>query len=209
MKFEFDNSSMPFNPKRMIYFFVVCAFLNLSFFLYLSVRDYRDYIPHEIEVQYYKHKMKSVERNTDNGILRTSPKTTFIIKPKSYLQYFILEFNPSNKRDLRLFFSINLFIITSIIAIGSRKSSNKRIFTKELLSSLKFLSVYIYIILNIKIALSFYNRSYIWKLSNNEASVPYNISSDIFLYLLVSLCAFIIQYVKKGVELQQEKDLTI
>ena len=122
----------------------------------------------------------------------------------------ILEFNPSDKNPLTLFFCFNFFVVAFILAIAGRKSSVEKIFTKELLMGLNILMAYIVFMMISKIGLEFYFRDYIEKISNNEVSYYSFFSVDFFVYQISSaLVGVFIQFVKKGVELQQEQDLTV
>lgn len=210
MKFEFDNSPRPFNFKRASLFLLALSLLFLVFRMYLSFKDYKNNHPHEVEVSYYNHKIKKVEKGIANGKLYTTAKTTYIIESKSYAQYFILEFKPSSRNFLSLFFCINFFIVASILAVAARKSSVDKIFTQELLKGLNFLIAYIIVMMVSKFVINFYVQNYIEKISNNEVSYYLPFSGDSYVYQIsMTLIILFINFVKKGVELQQEKDLTI
>lgn len=210
MKFEIDYSSRPFNFKRASLILFGFSLLFLVFRMYLSYDNYRNYNPHEVEVTYYKHKIKSERRKIENGELYTTAKTVYRVQSKNYAQHLILEFNPTDQNPLSLFFCFNFFVIASILGLGARKSSEEKIFTKELLNGLKFLTGYIIFMMISKTLLEFYFQDYVKKISNEEVTCYAFFSGNFFVYQIsVGIIGLFINFVKKGIELQQEQDLTV
>ena len=210
MRFEIVHSPRPYNFKKASLFLFGLSLLLIVFRMYFSYNDFKMYNPHEVEVNYYKHNIKSEERKIDNGKLYTRAKTVYRITSKNYAQHFILEFNPSDKNPLSLFFCFNFFVVASILAIAGRKSSVDKIFTKELLIGLNFLTAYILIMMLSKIALIFYFRNCIENISNNEVTYFMSSSGDFFVYQIsLALGGVFINFIKKGLILQQEQDLTV
>lgn len=211
MKFEIVHSRRSYNFKKASLFLFGISLLVLIFRMYLSFDLYKEYFPHEVEVNYYKHNIKSEEKRIDNGKLYISAKTVYRITSKNYAQYFILEFNPSDKNPLSLFFCLNFFVITSIIAIAARKSTVEKLFTPELYMGLNILRGYVYLMMFGKFALAYYFRDYIEQLSNYEVSSFYLSTSTDFLFFQITLAFFAIflTLVRKGIELQMEQDLTV
>lgn len=210
MRFEIVHSPRPYNFKKASLFLFGLSLLVLAFRMYLSYNDFKMYNPHEVEVNYYYHNVKSEDCKIENGKLYTTAKTVYRITSKNYTQQFILDFNPADKNPLSLFFCFNFVVIASILAFAARKSSVEKIFTKELLMGLNILTAYIVFMIISKIGLEFYYRDYIEKISNNEVTYYSFFTNDFFIYQSSSaLVGVFIQFVKKGVELQQEQDLTV
>ena len=210
MRFEIVHSPRPYNFKKASLFLFGLSLLVLVFRIYSSYNDFRMYNPHEVDVNYYYHNVKSEECKIDNGKLYTTAKTVYRITSKNYTQHLILEFNPSDKNPLTLFFCLNFFVIASILAFAARKSSVEKIFTKELLIGLNILTACIVFMMISKIGLELYYRDYIAKISNNEVSYYSFFSVDFFVYqLTLGLAGIFINFVKKGLELQMEQDLTV
>nr|MBC7612128.1 hypothetical protein [Pseudopedobacter sp.] len=178
--------------------------------MYVSFKDYTEYNHHRIEVIDLKYSNLMGDRIIPSGELVHSVKTIYTIKAKNYWEYFVLEFNPDDKTPFSLFFLINYVIVAIIVFYATRKSTNEKIFTRELLTGLNYLRAYLIILIVLKSIQSFYFRNYLDYLSDHEVSmiyIPSSIILDYQIYLLFYI--FLISFVQEGIRLQMQEDLTI
>lgn len=223
MRFEIVNTNREFNILRFRYFFLGFAIIATVFKFYLHYKDYKTYLHHRIEVFYNSGKNPYQSGGTykfsdfgksniviPNGELDVRPQVTYTIKAKSYLQYFILDFNPNDKKWFTFYFLFNYIIIASILFYALRKSNKERIFTKELLAGLSYLRVYFITMMVMKIIQVFLFENYLEKISNQKVSFYAMNFVDISTYqIYLLIAAFIISFVKEGLRLQMEQDLTV
>jgi hypothetical protein len=107
MKFEIVNTKNEFNINRFRYIFLSLAIIFTLLKFYESYDDYKTYLHHRVEVFYNSGKNPYTGGKNyifsdygksniviPNGELDVRPQVTYTIKAKSYLQYFILDFNP-------------------------------------------------------------------------------------------------------------------
>jgi hypothetical protein len=211
MKFDFDLdlSNKPYNLKLSSIYIFAISLLILIVRMYSSIDYYKSNLPLEVHV-HYKNNVKSVEKDIVNGKLVTSPYTVYNIKSKNYLQYFILEFDPSSKDPISLFFCFNFFVIASIFAFFARKSTIDKIFTRHLSIGLNVLRAYIIVMMVSKLALIYYFKDFIAQISNHQAIYRNTSHGEFFSYQVsLVLVALFITFVKRGLQLQQEQDLTV
>lgn len=223
MKFEIVNTNKEFNVNRFRYIFLSLAVVFSLFKFYDSYNDYKSYYHHKIKVFYNSGKnpykfggsFKFSDFNKSNivipnGELDVRPEVTYTIKAKSYLQYFILDFNPDERLPFTFYFLFNYLFIASILFYALRKSNKERIFTKELLIGLSYLKVYFVVMMVMKLAQCFFIKDYIERISNQKVIYHATNNVDIISYQLYLLMAlFIISFVKEGLRLQEEQDLTV
>lgn len=212
MRFNIRNAfgNEKFNLTGFRYLFLAFAILFFLFKMYVSFKDYTEYKHHRIEVIDLKYRNRMDDRIIPSGELAHSVKTIYIIKAKSYWEYFILEFNPDDRTPFSLFFLINYIVVASIVFYATRKSTNEKIFTRELLTGLNYLRAYLIILMGLKTIQSFYFRNYLDYLSDHEVSmvyIPSSIILDYQIYLLFFI--FLISFVQEGIRLQMQEDLTI
>ncbi|MBU0696570.1 MAG: hypothetical protein KKE39_08620 [Bacteroidetes bacterium] len=210
MRFQILNREHEFNVIRFRYIFFASAIILIAFKFYTSHANYKTYLHHRIEV------LDLIERNSlktkviENGKLDSRIQSTYVIKAKSYLQYFILEFNPDERMPFSFYFLFNYLIIASIVFYALRNSSKEKIFTRELLDGLTYLRIYIIVMMLAKFAQCFLLKNYVEKIA--EQKVYYYVAKNLDIveyqfYLLIAL--FLITFVKEGIRLQMQEDLII
>jgi hypothetical protein len=212
MGFEIRNifGNRKFNLVRFRYFFLASAILFFLFKMYVSFKDYTEYNHHRVEVIDFKYRNRMNDRIISSGELAHSVKTVYTIKAENYWTYFVLEFNPDDRTPFSLFFLINFIVVAVIVFYATRKSTNEKIFTRELLTGLNYLRRYIIIIMVLKFIQEVTFRNYIDYLSNHEV---YSLTSSNFdiidyqIYLLLFI--FLISVVQEGIRLQIQESLTI
>jgi hypothetical protein len=210
MEFNIFRDNSYFKLKRFSSFLLGCAIIFLILKTHSSVRDYNQYLDHRIEVLDLQQKNKRTETIIDNGFLIKSTKSIFVIKAKSYSQYFILDFIPNHNNNFSFFFLINYLIVSIIIFFAVQKSTKQKTFTPQLLKGLEYLRIYIVIIFLLKILQIFFIRNYIENLSLNKISVSENFNFNGFEFqMILIVAAILISFVKEGVKLQIQQDLTI
>ena len=223
MKFGIVNTNKDFNIVRFKYLFLGFAIIFTGLKLYESFNDYKTYLHHRVEVFYNSgknpyqsgrtFKFSDVDESNlkiPNGDLDVRPQVTYTVKAKSYFQYFILDFNPDERQPFTFYFLINYLVIALILFFALRKSNNQRIFTKELLIGLSYLRIYIIVMMVMKFVQCYLIKNYIEEISNHRVSYNAFKNVDILeyqFYLLIFL--FIISFVKEGLNLQKEQDLTV
>ena len=223
MKFEIINATRALNVVRFKYIFLGLAVIAIIFKFSVHYKEYKTYLHHRVEVFYNSGKNPYQSGRTykfsdfdnsnikiPNGELDVRPQVTYTIKAKTYLQYFILDFNPNEKIWFTFYFLFNYLIIASIVFYALRKSNKEKIFTKELLTGLSYLRVYLIIMMVMKILQIFLFEDYVEKISNLKASFYLTHFADIATYqIYLLMAAIIITFVKEGLRLQMEQDLTV
>lgn len=215
MKFEIVNTVKEFNIVRFRYSILLFPVICLVFKICFSYMHYKMDIHHRVEVLDLKNKFPASKpekaKLIPNGKITPRPGYTYIIKAESYFQNVILDFDPDAKpTGPSWYFLLNCVAISLIMFCALRKSSNERIFTKELLTGLSYLRYYIVFMIIAKSAQYIWFKNYIEKLSNHTVMYVSISKLDVLEYqFYLMLSGLLIHFIEKALKLQEEQDLTV
>lgn len=210
MSLKFNIVRNSFDPKRVIRFLIFGPIFLLIVKIGISYIAYYDQSQLEIEVVTRDRNYRLETKDIPNGQLKFTKKANYIIEAKSFGQYLFLDSNPNESKPLSLFFCINFLIIAWIMIYGLRKSTQQNLYTSEFIMSTNILYCYLFfmMILNLIHAKGF--EAYIENLSEDTVRYYAFDNLNIIQYnIMIIFLGFILNYLKKGLELQEEQDLTV
>ena len=199
-----------FDPKRVIRFLIFGPIFLLIVKIGISYHAYINLSQPKIEVMVRDRNYRLDTKYIPHGQLEFTKKFNYIIEAKFFGQYLFLDSNPNESKPLSLFFCINFLVIAWIMIYGLRKSTQKNLYTSEFIKSITILYCYLFfmMILNLIHAKGF--EAYIENLSENNVRYFAFDNLNIFqYYIMIIFLGFILNYLKKGLELQEEQDLTV
>ena len=210
MNIEFSFERKTFSSKKAGGRLLIMAVILLLIRVIISYSEYTNEIHHEIDVRIRKRNYPTIINDFSFGKIKSTQTAKFTVEAKSFSQYLVLDFDPAKNEPLSLFFCINFFAIGGIFYYGSRKSTNEKLFTPEFLKSISILYYYLSFMMILKLLQAKGFEAYIEDLSDNNVSYHafegFNIGQYTF---LIFFLGFIINYLKKGLELQKDQDLTV
>ena len=210
MSIVFNINRKSFDPKRVIRFLIFGPIFLLIVKIGISYDAYINLSQPKIEVMVIDINYRLDTKDIPHGQLKFTKKANYVIEVKSFGQYLFLDSNPKESKPLSLFFCINFLVIAWIMIYGLRKSTQQNLYTFEFIKSITMLYPYLFfmMILNLIHAKGF--EAYIENLSEDNVRYYAFDNLNIFQYYMwIIFLGFILNYLKKGLELQEEQDLTV
>ena len=210
MSIVFNINRKSFDPKRVIRFLIFGPIFLLIVKIGISYHAYINLSQPKIEVMVRDKNYRLDTKDIPHGQLEFTKKANYVIKAKSFGEYLFLDSNPNKSKPLSLFFCINFLVIAWIMIYGLRKSTQQNLYTTEFIKSITILYCYLFfmMILNLIHAKGF--EAYIENLSeDNVRHYAFDNLSIIQYNIMIIFLGFILNFLKKGLELQEEQDLTV
>lgn len=205
--------STAFNPSWKAYKLLIIGVFYLCFSLWINYDKYQHKELKKIAIENISQVSNKTIKIGDN-LVEVSQRSELLLTPKSYGQQLLFDLDPNSDNVFSLSFALLFFVITVGVFLVLQHTSKDFKFSRNVLISLNRFYILIYIMVVVKVLITFKFNSYIGTFLSPHVHLQkpfYSIGlGTLFIYGLFATVLFtLINFFKQGLILQEEQDLTI